>query len=212
MKVIVSSLFAIVVFVTAIPSAIGQETRKNEKPTSETSDARSSDATKAPETADKPPIVIHLVGGGKLQVEEARETRDGIWYKRGNVTALVDREKVSRIEQPSSRETEQVQETQSSRNWTIADASRVNAFFLTKFGRPLPMSAVGQSDLHDRWGWDHRQGIDVGLHPDSLEGVALVQFLRSEKIPFLVFRTAIPGVATGPHIHIGNPSHRITPR
>ena len=212
MIVIIRSLFLLFLFAFAVSAAIGQETRKNEKPTSETSDARSSDPTKAPEPTEKRSIVIHLVGGGKLQVEEARETSDGIWYKRGNVTALVDRKKVERIERPSSGESEQAREAQSSRNWTIADASRVNAFFLTKFGRPLPMSAVGQSDLHDRWGWDHRQGIDVGLHPDSPEGVALVRFLRTEGIPFLVFRNAIPGVATGPHIHIGNPSHRITPR
>jgi hypothetical protein len=32
--------------------------------------------------------------------------------------------------------------------------------------------------------------------------------LRAEKIPFLVFRHAISGVATGPHIHIGRPSRR----
>jgi hypothetical protein len=36
--------------------------------------------------------------------------------------------------------------------------------------------------------------------------------LKTEKIPFLVFRHAIPGVATGPHIHIGFPSHRYLPR
>jgi len=210
-KVIVRSLVATFLLVSGVSSAVGQETRKNEKK-SETSDARSSDPTKASEPAEKPSIVIHLVGGGKLQVEEMRETSEGIWYKRGNVTALIDRKKVARIEQPPSRESEGESTAQTARNWTIADASRVNAFFLTTFGRPLPMTAVGQSDLHDRWGWDHRQGIDVGLHPDSPEGVALVRFLRSEKIPFLVFRNAIPGVATGPHIHIGNASHRIQPR
>lgn len=212
MKVIVRSLVATFLLVSGVSSAVGQETRKNEKPASETSDARSSDSTKASEPAEKPSIVIHLVGGGKLQVEEMRETSEGIWYKRGNVTTLVDRNKVLRIEQPSSREGEPASTPQQSQSWTIADATRVNAFFLAKFGRPLPMTAVGQSDLHDRWGWDHRQGIDVGLHPDSREGVALVQFLRSEKIPFLVFRNAIPGIATGPHIHIGNASHRIPPR
>src|SRR4029434_5598922 len=119
-KVIVRSLVATFLLVSGVSSAVGQETRKNEKPASETSDARSSDSTKASEPAEKPSIVIHLVGGGKLQVEEARETSDGIWYKRGNVTALVDREKVLRIEQPPSGETEQVRDAQSSRNWTIA--------------------------------------------------------------------------------------------
>ena len=65
-----------------------------------------------------------------------------------------------------------------------------------------------KSDLHTRWGLDHRNGMDVGLHPDSVEGRALIEFLRAESIPFLVFRGPVPGVATGPHIHIGMPSHR----
>jgi hypothetical protein len=54
--------------------------------------------------------------------------------------------------------------------------------------------------------------MDVGLHPDSAEGRALIEFLRTEAIPFLAFRSAVPGVATGPHIHIGNRSPRITSR
>src|SRR6266446_6948651 len=48
----------------------------------------------------------------------------------------------------------------------------------------------------------------VSLHPDGAEGQALLNFLRSNGIPFLAFRAAIPGTATGPHIHIGRPSHR----
>jgi hypothetical protein len=54
--------------------------------------------------------------------------------------------------------------------------------------------------------------MDVGLHPDSAEGRALIEFLRNESIPFLAFRGPIPGVATGPHIHIGNRSPRISGR
>ena len=52
----------------------------------------------------------------------------------------------------------------------MADAAKVQDFFLAKFKRPLPVSAFGQSDLHTRWGWDHHNGMDVGLHPDSSEG------------------------------------------
>ena len=32
---------------------------------------------------------------------------------------------------------------------------------------------------------------------------ALIAYLRAEAILFLVFRAPIPGVATGPHIHVG---------
>jgi len=49
----------------------------------------------------------------------------------------------------------------------------------------------------------------VALHPDSPEGKGLIKYLQDQGIPFLAFRAAIPGVATGPHIHIGNPSRRL---
>ena len=45
-------------------------------------------------------------------------------------------------------------------------------------------------------------------NPDGAEGQALMEFLRASGIPFSAFRMAIPGTATGPHIHIGQPSHR----
>jgi hypothetical protein len=94
-------------------------------------------------------------------------------------------------------------------SWSIANLSTVQRFFQQTFGRALPMSAVGQSSTHDRLGWDHRNAVDVGLHPDSAEGHALINYLQQAGIPFLAFRSAIPGVATGPHIHIGFPSHRL---
>ena len=95
-------------------------------------------------------------------------------------------------------------------SWSIANLANVQQFFFTTFGKALPTSAIGQSAAHDRMGWDHRNAVDVGVHPDSAEGRALISYLQSAGIPFLAFRAAIPGVATGPHIHIGSPSHRIS--
>ena len=92
--------------------------------------------------------------------------------------------------------------------WAIAEASKVETFFSSKFGRQLPISAFGQSETHNRLGFDHRNSVDVALHPDSAEGKALIEYLHTNGIPFLAFRSAIPGVATGAHIHIGYPSHR----
>lgn len=94
-------------------------------------------------------------------------------------------------------------------SWSIANLGNVQQFFSSKFGRPLPTSAIGQSATHNRMGWDHRNSVDVGLHPDSAEGRTLIAYLQSQGIPFLAFRGAVPGVATGPHIHIGSPSHRL---
>ena len=93
--------------------------------------------------------------------------------------------------------------------WSLGSLSSVESFFRNTFGRSLPTSAVGQSATHNRLGYDHRQAVDVALHPDSAEGKSLINYLQSQGIPFLAFRAAVPGVATGPHIHIGRPSSRI---
>ena len=94
-------------------------------------------------------------------------------------------------------------------SWSIAGLSSVQQFLSKTFGKPLPTSTIGQSATHNRMGWNHTNAVDVGLHPDSSEGRALMAYLQSRGIPFLAFRGAIPGVSTGPHIHIGNPSHRL---
>ena len=86
--------------------------------------------------------------------------------------------------------------------------SDIKSFFISKFGRTLPVSAFGQTRLHSRLGFDHRNGVDVALNPDSLEGRALLGKLRGFGVPFIAFRKAIPGIATGAHIHVGRPSHR----
>ena len=92
--------------------------------------------------------------------------------------------------------------------WSVNGLTAVQSFFLSNFGRGLPVSALGQSATHNRLGYDHRNAVDVALHPDSVQGKALISYLQSHGIPYLAFRAAVPGVATGPHIHIGSPSHR----
>ena len=98
------------------------------------------------------------------------------------------------------------------RTWSLSEVGTIKQFFVLRFGHPLPIDVFGQSPLHDRWHYDHRNAMDIGLNPSSSEGRALMDYLRSNGIPFTAFHFAIPGVATGPHIHIGLPSHRIAPR
>jgi hypothetical protein len=95
------------------------------------------------------------------------------------------------------------------RPWSLSEAGTIKQFFVLRFGRALPIHVFGQSPLHDRWGYDHRNAMDIGLNPDSIEGQALMDYLRANGVPFTAFHFAIPGVATGPHIHVGLPSHRI---
>lgn len=93
--------------------------------------------------------------------------------------------------------------------WALTDASKVESFFFSRFRRSLPISAFGQTEVHNRLGFDHSNSIDVAVHPDSAEGQALMAYLRSTGTPFIAFRQAVPGSATGAHIHIGYPSHRM---
>jgi len=73
----------------------------------------------------------------------------------------------------------------------------------------LPVTASGQSETHNRLGFDHRDSMDVALHPDSAEGKALMAYLRGSGVPFIAFRSSVPGASTGPHIHVGRPSGRL---
>jgi hypothetical protein len=108
------------------------------------------------------------------------------------------------------RRTAEVVEYRGSSRWTLEQVAVLQQFFAERFGRLLPVSAVGQTPVHDRLGFDHRNAVDVALHPDSVEGRALLDHLRARRLPFLAFRGAVAGASTGAHIHVGAPSPRRT--
>jgi hypothetical protein len=93
--------------------------------------------------------------------------------------------------------------------WSIREAPRIERYFSRAFGRRLPVTALGQSATHNRLNFDHRDSMDVALHPDSMEGKALIDHLRKSGIPYIAFRGPVAGASTGPHIHIGRPSGRL---
>jgi hypothetical protein len=81
--------------------------------------------------------------------------------------------------------------------------SRIETAFSARFGKPLPISANGDTAVHRALGFDHTGRVDVAVHPDEPEGVWLMQYLVANKIPYFAFRQAVAGKATGAHIHIG---------
>ena len=93
--------------------------------------------------------------------------------------------------------------------WSLKEAPQIQRYFAQSFGRQLPVTALGQSETHNRLGFDHHDSMDIAVHPDSTEGKALIQQLRKMGIPFIAFRGAVPGASTGPHIHVGRPSGRL---
>ncbi len=88
---------------------------------------------------------------------------------------------------------------------------KIDAAFEQRFGKPLPVSAMGETAVHRALGFDHRGRVDVALYPDTPEGTWLRDYLRARRIPFFAFRQAVPGKATGAHIHIGPMSTRLRP-
>jgi F0F1-type ATP synthase membrane subunit b/b' len=60
--------------------------------------------------------------------------------------------------------------------WSLADAPKIEKFFAQTFGHALPISAFGQTATHDRLRFDHRNAMDVALHPDSKEGRSLLSY------------------------------------
>lgn len=95
--------------------------------------------------------------------------------------------------------------------WSLPSITpKLQQLFLARFGRALPISALGQTPMHDRMGFDHRNALDIAVYPDSLEGQALLEYLRAEGIPFIAYRGAVPGAASGAHIHVGLPSPHIS--
>ncbi len=92
-----------------------------------------------------------------------------------------------------------------------ADILEIDAMYFAEFGQGLPISAAGSTNFHVTMGFDHTGRYDVAVHPDEFEGRFLMSLLEEWNIPYIAFRSAVPGQATGPHIHIGPPSVRIDP-
>lgn len=92
---------------------------------------------------------------------------------------------------------------------SLAKLRRLEQEFERMFTRPLPVSARGDTVFHRTLGYNHTGRIDVGLNPDTPEGRWLRDWLEASRIPYLAFRSAIRGVSSAPHIHIGPPSTRL---
>lgn len=94
-------------------------------------------------------------------------------------------------------------------NFRDDDLRQVTLAFEKQFGKPLPVSARGETELHRALGLDHRGRVDVALNPDAVEGIWLRRFLVNRELPYFAFRAAVAGQATAPHIHLGPGSTRI---
>jgi hypothetical protein len=97
-------------------------------------------------------------------------------------------------------------------SFSTATFRKVERAFELRFAKPLPVSAMGETAVHKALGFDHRGRVDVALNPDQPEGKWLREYLAANKIPYFAFWHAVPGKATGAHIHIGPMSTRLATR
>ncbi len=91
----------------------------------------------------------------------------------------------------------------------LGDLTAISSEFERHFHHPLPISALGQTLVHQSMGLDHRNRVDVALSPDQPEGLWLRSLLERLHVPYLAFRAPVAGAATGAHIHIGTGSTRL---
>ena len=147
-----------------------------------------------------------------VQIQEARRSLTETDLALAEATIGDELERLPPLAVNEFSETEGLSRFNGGSSWSLKEAPKVEKYFSQNFGHNLPISANGQTRTHDRMGFDHRNAIDVALHPDSPEGRALIRHLRGSGIPFVAFKNAVPGAATGPHIHIGKPSVRIAAR
>jgi hypothetical protein len=43
-------------------------------------------------------VWIYLVGGARMEVDEASETGEGVWFKRGNISTFIERSRIDHVE------------------------------------------------------------------------------------------------------------------
>ena len=99
-----------------------------------------------------------------------------------------------------------------SSDWSLSRLGEVEAEFQKRTGKALPVSVRGQGRIHNRWKYAHQDSADISVNPLSSDGRVLGEILRQKQYPYLAFEQAIPGVATGPHHHLGRPSKRMGQR
>jgi Zn-finger nucleic acid-binding protein len=81
---------------TATKSASGVVADNKADDDSADDEAKAGDVT----SSDQPvqAVWIYLVGGAKVEVDEANETAEGVWYRRGNLSIFIERARVDHVE------------------------------------------------------------------------------------------------------------------
>ena len=161
---------------------------------------------------------LRLVEEGALPVNQLKELREDTEFAEKQYELAQSRAKIvkemaamARAEQrfKELEEEELAYYSEGSVTFWERDLPSIDAIFFQQFGVGLPVSAQGATEVHRSMGFDHRDRVDVAVHPDDDEGFFLISLLETWGIPYIAFKSAVPGQSTGAHVHIGPRSERI---
>jgi hypothetical protein len=167
---------------------------------------------------------MQLVQEGVLARNEAQPVSDELEMRRKTLQLAQERarllnELLAMAETERLAEQSRAEELNAARNvmirfegagpFSLQIFKNISSAYWAQFRQDLPVSALGQTLVHQRLGFDHRGRVDIALNPDTKEGLWLRKLLESRHISYIAFRSALSGSATGPHIHIGAGSLRV---
>lgn len=83
-------------------------------------------ADAAPKVEEVQTVWIYLVGGAKMEVDEASEGADGVWFKRGNISTFIEKARVDHVEReriaPEEVAADGTPKKKRERRWTTGSA------------------------------------------------------------------------------------------
>ncbi|HEX6185027.1 MAG TPA: lytic transglycosylase domain-containing protein [Pyrinomonadaceae bacterium] len=78
------------------------------------------------QAAEVQAVWIYLVGGAKMEVDEASESAEGVWFKRGNISTFIERARIDHIERerikPEEVAADGTPKKRRERRWTTGSA------------------------------------------------------------------------------------------
>jgi Zn-finger nucleic acid-binding protein len=81
----------------ALVKTFGEDGAKNSEERKKLEEAKKPEKAEGLEGGTEE-VWIHLVGGAKMEVDEADEQPDGVWYRRDNISTFIERARVERVE------------------------------------------------------------------------------------------------------------------
>lgn len=111
-----------------------------------------------------------LAEASRVRVAETRQRMGEADALMGETLAAIEVARMPRSAPGETVSTSTVIRYQGPVDLAAGNVASIETFFAERFGRALPVSALGQTAVHDRMGLDHRHALDVAVPPDSDEG------------------------------------------